>query len=175
VSLAVVPLDWAVTDSYYVVAHMHYVLFGGVMFAVFAGVYYWFPKMTGRLLSERLGKWHFWLAFIGFHLTFLPQHWLGIAGMPRRVFTYAADTGWGPLNLLSSIGALVLGAGVAAFAWNLIASLRTGPPSGEDPWDGWTLEWSTASPPIPENFLRTPTVEGKRPLWDRKHPDQKDG
>ncbi|HYK96752.1 MAG TPA: cytochrome c oxidase subunit I, partial [Candidatus Acidoferrales bacterium] len=140
VSLAVVPIDWAVTDSYYVVAHMHYVLFGGVIFAVFAGTYYWFPKMTGRLLSERLGKWHFWLAFVGFHLTFLPQHWLGVDGIPRRVFTYAADTGWGPLNLLSSIGALVLGVGIAVFAWNLITSLRSGEPSGEDPWDAWTLE-----------------------------------
>jgi cytochrome c oxidase subunit I len=174
VSLAVVPIDWEVTDSYYVVAHLHYVLFGGVIFAVFAGTYYWFPKMTGRLLSERLGKWHFWLVFIGFHLTFLPQHWLGVNGMPRRVFTYAADTGWGPLNLLSSVGALVLGAGIAVFAWNLITSLRSGAPSGEDPWDAWTLEWYTASPPIPENFLRIPTVEGRRPLWDRKHPDLKD-
>jgi cytochrome c oxidase subunit I len=174
VSLAVVPIDWAVTDSYYVVAHMHYVLFGGVVFAVFAGLYYWFPKMTGRLLSERFGTWHFWLVFVGFHLTFLPQHWLGVEGMPRRVFTYAADTGWGPLNLLSSLGAVVMGAGILVFVWNLFASLRSGAPAGDDPWDAWTLEWSTSSPPIPENFLQIPSVRGRRPLWDRKHPDRMD-
>jgi heme/copper-type cytochrome/quinol oxidase subunit 1 len=174
VSLAVVPIDWAVTDSYYVVAHMHYVLFGGVVFAVFAGLYYWFPKMTGRLLGERLGRWHFWLVFVGFHLTFLPQHWLGAEGMPRRVFTYAADTGWGPLNLLSSLGAVVMGAGILVFVWNLFASLRSGAPAGDDPWDAWTLEWSTSSPPIPENFLQIPSVRGRRPLWDRKHPDRMD-
>ncbi|HZP96892.1 MAG TPA: cytochrome c oxidase subunit I [Candidatus Limnocylindria bacterium] len=172
VSLAIVPIDWYVTDSYYVVAHMHYVLFGGVVFGIFAGLYYWFPKMTGRLLSERLGKWHFWLVFVGFHLTFLPQHWLGIAGMPRRVFTYAADTGWGPLNLLSTLGAVVMGAGILAFVCNLVVSLRAGELAGDDPWDAWTLEWSTSSPPIPENFLQVPVATSKRPLWDRKHPDR---
>jgi heme/copper-type cytochrome/quinol oxidase subunit 1 len=174
VSLAVVPLDLATTDSYYVVAHMHYVLFGGTVFAIFAGAYYWFPKMTGRFLSERLGAWHFWLTFIGFNLTFLPQHWLGIAGMARRMWTYAADTGWGPLNLLSSLGAAVLAGGMAIFAWNVISSLRGGRRAGADPWDAWTLEWSTTSPPPPENFEALPVVTSKRPLWDRKHPDQRD-
>jgi cytochrome c oxidase subunit I len=174
VSLAVVPLDWQFTDSYYVVAHMHYVLFGGVIFGAFAGTYYWFPKMTGRLLSERLGKVHFSLVFIGFHMTFLPQHWLGLAGMARRMFTYAADTGWGPLNLVSSIGAAVMTAGVLVFLWNLAVSLRSGEIAGDDPWDAWTLEWATTSPPPPENFATAPVVRSRRPLWDRKHPDQKD-
>ncbi len=174
VSLAIVPLDWAVTDSYYVVAHMHYVLFGGVVFGVFAGSYYWFPKITGRFLSERLGRWHFWLTFVGFNLTFLPQHWLGMQGMARRMWTYAADTGWGPLNLLSSVGAAILAVSVLAFAWNVVASLRGGASAGDDPWDAWTLEWATTSPPPPENFAAVPVVTSKRPLWDRKHPDMKD-
>ncbi len=172
VTLAIPPIDWAVTDSYYVVAHMHYVLFGGVVFGIFAGLYYWFPKMTGRLLSERLGKLHFWFIFVGLHMTFLPQHLLGVEGMPRRVFTYGADTGWGPLNLLSTIGAGVMGIGIAFFVWNLLVSLRSGEIAGDDPWDAWTLEWSTSSPPIPENFLVIPTATSKRPLWDRKHPDR---
>jgi cytochrome c oxidase subunit I len=174
VSLAIVPLDWAVTDSYYVVAHMHYVLFGGVVFGVFAGSYYWFPKITGRFLSERLGRWHFWLTFVGFNLTFLPQHWLGIQGMARRMWTYAADTGWGPLNLLSSVGAAILAASVLVFAWNVITSLRAGALAGDDPWDAWTLEWATSSPPPHENFATLPIATSKRPLWDRKHPDMKD-
>ena len=174
VSLAIVPLDWYTTDSYYVVAHMHYVLFGGVVFGVFSGLYYWFPKMTGRLLSERLGRWHFWLTFIGFHVTFLPQHLLGLEGMPRRVFTYGADTGWGPLNLLSTAGVAVMTAGTLVLVWNLFTSVRTGPLAGDDPWDGFTLEWATASPPIPENFLTIPTATSKRPLWDRKHPEAPD-
>ncbi|HEU5287174.1 MAG TPA: cbb3-type cytochrome c oxidase subunit I, partial [Candidatus Limnocylindria bacterium] len=174
VTLAIPPIDWVVTDSYYVVAHMHYVLFGGVVFGIFAGLYYWFPKMTGRLLSERLGKLHFWFVFFGFHITFLPQHWLGVEGMPRRVWTYGADTGWAALNLLSTVGAGILGIGIAFFVWNLIVSLRSGEIAGDDPWDAWTLEWSTSSPPIPENFLQIPTATSKRPLWDRKHPDRAD-
>jgi cytochrome c oxidase subunit I len=174
VSLAVVPIDWAVTDSYYVVAHMHYVLFGGVVFGVYAGAYYWFPKMTGRFLSERLGVWHFWLTFAGFNLTFLPQHWLGLAGMARRMWTYAADTGWAPLNLVSSIGAAILAASVVVFAWNVITSFMRGPLAGDDPWDAWTLEWATSSPPPPENFVTLPRATSKRPLWDRKHPELKD-
>jgi cytochrome c oxidase subunit I len=174
VSLAVVPLDWAATDSYYVVAHMHYVLFGGTVFAIFAGAYYWFPKMTGRFLSERLGRWHFWLTFFGFNLTFLPQHWLGLWGMARRMWTYAADTGWGPLNLVSSLGAAILTVAVALFVWNLVISLRSGAPAGADPWDAWTLEWATTSPPPPENFEELPVATSKRPLWDRKHPEQRD-
>jgi cytochrome c oxidase subunit I len=174
VSLAVVPLNWQFTDSYYVVAHMHYVLFGGTVFGVFAGTYYWFPKMTGRLLSERLGKLHFALVFVGFHLTFMPQHFLGLMGMPRRVFTYGADSGWAALNLLSTAGAAIMAIGVAVFVWNVIVSLRSGRPSGDDPWDASTLEWTTSSPPPPENFTVEQSVRSGRPLWDRKHPDQRD-
>jgi heme/copper-type cytochrome/quinol oxidase subunit 1 len=174
VSLAVVPLDWQFTDSYYVVAHMHYVLFGGTVFGVFAGAYYWFPKMTGRLLSERLGKLHFALVFVGFHLTFMPQHFLGLMGMPRRVFTYGADTGWATLNLLSTAGALIMAVGVALFVWNVALSLRSGRPSGDDPWNAWTLEWTTTSPPPPENFSAEPSVTSKRPLWDLKNPERPD-
>jgi len=174
VSLAVVPIDLAVTDSYYVVAHLHYVLFGGTMLGVFAGGYYWFPKMTGRLLDEGLGKLHFWATFAGFNLTFLPQHWLGAVGMPRRVFTYAASTGWGPLNLVSTIGAAILAVAMVIFAVNLVRSLRSGEVAGDDPWDAFTLEWATSSPPPPENFPVTPAVSGRRPLWDRKHPELRD-
>ena len=174
VSLAVVPIDLAVTDSYYVVAHLHYVLFGGTMLGVFAGAYYWFPKMTGRLLDEGLGKLHFWATFAGFNLTFLPQHWLGAVGMPRRVFTYAASTGWGPLNLVSTIGAAILAVAMVIFAVNLVRSLRSGEVAGDDPWDAFTLEWATSSPPPPENFPVIPAVTGRRPLWDRKHPEQRD-
>src|SRR5207302_2104 len=163
VSLAVVPIDLAVTDSYYVVAHLHYVLFGGTMLGIFAGAYYWFPKMTGRLLSETLGRWHFWTTFAGFNLTFLPQHWLGAVGMPRRVFTYAASTGWGPLNLLSTIGAAILAIAMVIFFVNLVRSLRSGEIAGDDPWDAFTLEWATTSPPPPENFASIPAVTGRRP------------
>jgi heme/copper-type cytochrome/quinol oxidase subunit 1 len=144
------------------------------MLGIFAGTYYWFPKMTGRLLSERLGRWHFWLTFAGFNLTFLPQHWLGAVGMPRRVFTYAASTGWGPLNLISTIGAAILAVAMVVFFVNLARSLRSGEIAGDDPWDAFTLEWSTTSPPPPENFARIPAVTGRRPLWDRKHPALRD-
>jgi heme/copper-type cytochrome/quinol oxidase subunit 1 len=174
VSLAVVPIDLAVTDSYYVVAHLHYVLFGGTMLGIFAGAYYWFPKMTGRLLSEALGRWHFWTTFVGLNLTFLPQHWLGAVGMPRRVFTYAASTGWGPLNLISTIGAAILAVAMVIFFVNVARSLRSGEIAGDDPWDAFTLEWSTTSPPPPENFASIPAVTGRRPLWDRKHPESRD-
>ncbi len=174
VTLATVPLDLMTTQSYYVVAHMHYVLFGGVVFAVFAGAYYWTPKIAGRLLSERLGRWHFWLVYLGFNLTFLPQHLLGIDGMARRIWTYPADTGWGPLNLASSIGAAVLTVGIAVFVVNLALSLRSGAIAGDDPWDAWTLEWTTSSPPPPENFAEIPVVTSRRPLWDVKHPDRPD-
>src|SRR3989442_914878 len=151
-------------------AHLRYVLFGGTMLGVFAGAYYWFPKMTGRLLDEGLGKLHFWTTFVGFNLTFLPQHWLGAVGMPRRVFTYAASTGWGPLNLVSTIGAAILAVAMVIFVVNLVRSLRSGEIAGDDPWDAFTLEWATSSPPPPENFAATPAVTGRRPLRDRKHP-----
>ncbi len=170
VSFTAVPVDWQVEDTYYVVAHMHYVLFGGTAFGVFAGLYYWFPKMTGRLLSERLGRWHFWLSVIGFNTTFMVQHVLGFIGMPRRVFTYPDLPGWGLMNLISTIGAYVLAAAVLLFLWNVAASLRSGRPAGDNPWDAWTLEWATTSPPPEQNFERVPPVRGRRPLWDLAHP-----
>ncbi len=171
VTFAVVPIDWQVTDTYYLVAHFHYVLFGGTAFAVMAAVYYWFPKMSGRMLSEPLGKLHFWLVVVGFNLTFFVQHFLGIMGMPRRVFTYPDLPGWGTLNMLSTIGAFVMGAGMVVFVANMIGSWRSGAAAGDNPWDAWTLEWATTSPPPPHNFVERPRVRGRRPLWDRAHPE----
>jgi len=174
ISFAVVPVDWQVTDTYYVVAHFHYVLFGGTLFAIFAGIYYWFPKMTGRLLSEKLGKLHFWLTFIGFNMTFFIQHILGLIGMPRRVYTYPNLPGWGSMNMISTIGAFILAISVLVFLWNLIVSFRNGEPAGDNPWEAWTLEWATSSPPAPHNFEKVPLVRSRRPLWDLKHPEDPD-
>jgi heme/copper-type cytochrome/quinol oxidase subunit 1 len=175
IAFAAVPIDWQLTDSYFVVAHFHYVLFGGTAFGVFAGVYYWFPKMTGRMLSERIGRIHFWLAFIGFNLTFMIQHVLGMYGMPRRVFTYPPLPGWEAMNMISTIGAFVLAFAVLVFLVNVVVSLRSGEVAGENPWNAWTLEWATASPPPHENFPKgVPPVRGRRPLWDLAHPDHTD-
>lgn len=174
VTFAIVPIDWQTTDTYYVVAHFHYVLFGGTLFAIFAGFYYWFPKMTGRMLSERLGKWHFWLNFIGFNLTFFVQHILGLIGMPRRVWTYPDLPYWGLLNLVSSSGVLFTIASLLILIWNIGSSLRNGQPAGDNPWDAWTLEWATTSPPPPYNFDQLPPIRGRRPLWDVAHPDMAD-
>ncbi len=174
VSFAIFPLDWQLTDTYYLVAHFHYVLFGGSVFAIFAGFYYWFPKFSGRMMSERLGVWHFWLTFVGFNMTFLIQHILGLAGMPRRVFTYPDLPGWAAMNLISSIGAFLLGISVLLFVWNIFESLANGEVAGDNPWEAWTLEWATTSPPPPENFDRVPPVHGRRPLWDLAHPDRPD-
>jgi cytochrome c oxidase subunit I len=174
VSFAIVPLDWQLTDTYYLVAHIHYVLFGGAIFAIFAGVYYWFPKMSGRMMSERIGRWHFWVTFAGFNLTFGVQHVLGMMGMPRRVFTYPPLPGFELLNLISTIGAFVLLASVLLFLWNLCESFMHGRAAGDNPWDAWTLEWATTSPPPPDNFTLVPPVRGRRPLWDLKHPDRAD-
>jgi cytochrome c oxidase subunit 1 len=175
IMLAVAPFNWQVTDSYFVVAHFHFVLVGSLIFTVFGAIYYWFPKVTGRLLSERLGRWHFWLFVVGFNLTFLPMHWAGMLGMPRRIYTYPADRGWDFWNLLSSLGVPFQAAAVLIFLINVAISLRRGERAGSDPWDAWTLEWATASPPPPYNFETAPVVESRRPLWDLKHPDDPDG
>jgi cytochrome c oxidase subunit I len=174
ISVAVVPFDWQVTDTYYVVGHFHYVLFGGSVFGMFGGLHYWFPKMTGRLLSERLGHWQFWLLFVGFNLTFMPLHILGLSGMPRRVYTYLPNLGWDTANLISSIGVPFIVASVLVFLYNVFASLRTGERAGDDPWNAFTLEWLASSPPAPYNFAEIPVVHGRRPLYDLKHPDQAD-
>jgi cytochrome c oxidase subunit I len=174
IAFAVAPIDWQLTDSYFVVAHFHYVLFGGTALALFAGVYYWFPKITGRMLDERWGKVNFWLTFIGFNLTFMIQHVLGMFGMPRRVFTYPALPGWEAMNMASTIGAFVLAFAVLTLMINIAISLRSGKIAGDNPWDAWTLEWATTSPPPPDNFTRVPPIRGRRPLWDLAHPDRTD-
>jgi cytochrome c oxidase subunit I len=174
VLLSVAPFDWQLTDTYFVVAHFHFVLVGATLFTVFAAVYYWFPKATGHMLSERLGKWHFWLFVIGFNLTFIPQHFAGIQGMPRRVYTFLPGRGLEMWNLLSSIGVVFQAAGMLFFTWNIVRSLRQGEPAGNDPWDAWTLEWSTSSPPPEYNFAALPVVRSRRPLWDLKHPEDPD-
>ncbi|HEX4229298.1 MAG TPA: cytochrome c oxidase subunit I [Bryobacteraceae bacterium] len=174
IMLAVAPFDWQLTDSYFVVAHFHYTLLGGLMFTLFGAVYYWFPKATGRMLSETLGKWHFWLLLIGFHMTFDTLHFAGLLGMPRRIYTYAPGRGWATLNLVASIGVIVQAAAVACLIWNIVRSLRKGKPAGNDPWDAWTLEWATTSPPPEYNFAVLPEVRSSRPLWDLKHPEDPD-
>lgn len=174
IMLAVSPFDWQLSDSYFVVAHFHYVLIGGLLFTIFATIHYWFPKATGRMLSERLGKWHFWLFAIGFNLTFAPMHISGILGMPRRIYTYEAARGWELWNQLSSIGVIFQIAAVLIFVWNIISALRHGKSAGDDPWDAWTLEWSTTSPPPEYNFETLPVVRSRRPLWDLKHPEDPD-
>jgi cytochrome c oxidase subunit I+III len=167
VTLAAVPFNLQVHDTYYVVAHFHYVLLGGAVFPLIGGIHYWFPKMTGRLMNEGLGRLGFWLMFAGFNITFFPMHQLGLMGMPRRIYTYAADSGWGPLNLLSTAGAALLAIGGLVFVFNLVRSLRSGAIAGDDPWGGDTLEWATSSPPPVYNFLHLPVVEGANAVWDR--------
>jgi cytochrome c oxidase subunit 1 len=174
IMLAAVPVNWQVTDTYFVVGHFHYVLFGGTILALFAGTYYWFPKMTGRMLSERLGRWNFWLIFIGFNLVFGPMHVSGLLGMPRRIAFYLPGRGWEIWNQLSTIGLFVQALGFGVFVWNVVVSLRRGAVAGDDPWDAWTLEWATTSPPPAYNFEVVPTVRSRRPLWDLKHPDDPD-
>jgi cytochrome c oxidase subunit I len=171
---ASVPVDWQVTDSYFIVAHFHYVLFGGSLLAIMAGIYYWFPKVTGRLLSERIGKWHFWIMLIGFTLTYGPMHLLGVMGMPRRIYTYAPGLGWTIWNQVSTIGGFIIAVSVVLFFINVFLSLRRGRVAGADPWDAWTLEWATTSPPPPYNFEVIPAVRSRRPLWDLKHPEEPD-
>jgi cytochrome c oxidase subunit I len=174
IMLAAAPFDFQLSDSYFVVGHFHWVLIGGTLFGVFAGFHYWYPKVTGRLLSERLALWQFGLLYIGFILTFGPMHIAGILGMPRRIYTYDASRGWALWNQLTTIGALIQVPSYAIFVYNVIASLWVGKPAGDDPWDAWTLEWATTSPPPSYNFESIPEVHSRRPLWDLKHPDDPD-
>ncbi len=167
VMVAVLPFDWQVTDSYFIVAHFHYVLNGAVVFPIFGAIYYWMPKMTGRMLSERLGKISFWVMFIGFNVTFFPMHILGFLGMPRRVWTYLPGLGWDGLNLLSTIGGFAFGLGTGLSLMNFVWSRIRGVPAGPDPWKGDSLEWATTSPPPDYNFLAIPVVGGRHPLWDQ--------
>jgi cytochrome c oxidase subunit 1 len=166
VMLAAVPLNIQVHDTFFVVAHFHYVLIGGAVFPLFGAFYYWFPKITGRMLSERLGTWVFGLFFTGFNLTFFPMHVLGLHGMPRRIYTYPAATGWGTLNLLASAGALLMAAAVLVFIVDALRALAWGAAAEDNPWHASSLEWATSSPPPNCNFLRLPTVGGRDPLWD---------
>jgi cytochrome c oxidase subunit I len=174
IMLAAAPFNFQLTDTYFVVGHFHFVLIGGTIFGVFAGVHYWFPKVTGRMLSERLARWQFWFLYVGFILTFGPMHIAGMVGMPRRIFTYEPDRGWELWNQLATLGAVIQAVSYLIFAVNMVVSLRYGRVAGNDPWDAWTLEWSTTSPPPSYNFDEIPTVHSRRPLWDLKHPDDPD-
>src|SRR5690606_34925463 len=168
VMVASPPFDMQAHDSQFVVAHLHYVLIGGVALPIFAGVYYWFPKFTGRLLSERLGKWNFWLLFVGINVTFFPMHIVGLMGMPRRIYTYDAATGWGVYNLISTIGVVgFIVPGIAVFIWNVVRTLRRGERAGPNPWGADTLEWGVPSPPAQHGWSVLPIVRSRHPLWDQ--------
>ncbi|MEX1049247.1 MAG: cbb3-type cytochrome c oxidase subunit I, partial [Akkermansiaceae bacterium] len=170
VMVAVVPFDLQVHDTYFIVAHLHYVLIGGVVFPVYAGLHYWLPKITGKLLFERLGVWSFWLTFVGFNVTFFPMHLMGLLGLPRRVYTYSPTLGLDGMNLAASIGAVAMGAGFFLIVVNFWRSLKHGAAAGNDPWGGETLEWSTTSPPPPFSFRKPPVVRGLSPMWDARGP-----
>src|SRR4030088_1827047 len=174
VMLGVAPFNWQLGNSYFVIAHFHYVIVGGILLALFGAFYYWFPKMSGKMYSETLGKLHFWLFVIGFHLTFDFMHIPGLLGMPRRIYTYEPGRGWDTWNLIVTIGVFFQAAGILVFLANLLWSFFHSETVGSDPWDAWTLEWSTNSPPAAYNFHTIPAVESRRPLWDVKHPDDPD-
>ena len=166
---AIVPVDTQQQDTYFIVAHFHYVLFGGSLFGLMAGIYYWFPKMTGRMLNEGLGKLNFWLMLIGFNMTFFPMHIVGVLGMPRRIYTYGADQGWDNMNMFMTIGSFVIVVSFLVFMVNVIRSLRSGEPAGDNPWGAATLEWSISSPPPHYNFIEIPTITSRYPLWEKDH------
>ena len=172
---SVVPADTQQTDTYFVVAHFHYVLFGGTVFAIFGGVYYWFPKVYGRMMNDRLGKWNFWIVLVGFNLTFFPMHILGLQGQPRRTYRYGTGLGWDTLNLIATIGAFIIAVGVLILLVNLLVSRKYGQPSGDDPWDARTLEWSIPSPPPEFNFAEIPEVEARDDWWHRKYTEDDRG
>src|SRR5712675_2080003 len=174
IMLGAAPFDWQLGHSYYVVAHFHYVIVGGILFTIFGAFYYWFPKATGKGYNEKLASLHFWLFFIGFHLTFDFMHIPGLLGMPRRIYTYEPGRGWDTWNLLVTVGVVFQAAGILIFACNLIWSYLRGKAAGNDPWDAWTLEWSTSSPPPVYNYAVIPVVRSRRPLWDLKHPEDPD-
>ncbi|MFN8620238.1 MAG: cytochrome c oxidase subunit I [Chloroflexota bacterium] len=169
--LAVVPFDFMVQDTYWVVSHIHYVLVAGAVFAIFAALFYWFPKMTGRRLDERLGKVQFWILFIGTNLAFFPQHMLGLDGMIRRIADYSDNAGWTGLNFLSTIGAFTIALSILPFLWNVFSTLRSPQNAPDDPWEGYTLEWATTSPPPVYNFDKLPPVRSERPVFDLRHGD----
>ena len=174
IMLGAAPFDWQLSNSYFVVAHFHYVIVGGILFTIFGAFYYWFPKMSGKMCNETLGKLHFWLFFIGFHLTFDFMHIPGMLGMPRRIYTYEPGRGWDVWNLIVTIGVFFQALGTVIFVTNLLWSYFKGKAAGSDPWDAWTLEWSTLSPPPAYNFASIPVVKSRRPLWDLKHTNDPD-
>jgi cytochrome c oxidase subunit I len=175
VTHAIVPADYQQTDTYYIVAHFHYVLFGGSIFGLFAGMYYWWPKMTGKLLSESIGRVHFWLMLIGFNLTFAPMHILGLQGMPRRIYTYPADKGWNMWNLVETVGAFLIALSILIFLYNVVRTRFRGQAAGGDPWDARTLEWAMPSPPPPHNFDEIPVVHSVDAFWHTKYAEGPDG
>src|SRR5215467_1426632 len=174
ISHASAALDWQTKNSYFLVAHFHFVFVGAIVFAMLGALPYWFPKMSGRMMSESLGRWAFWLWVIGFNMTFIIQHVLGLYGMPRRIFTYPDIPGWGWMNMVSTIGVFFMGAGSLVMIWNIAHSFFRGKVAGDNPWDAWTLEWATTSPPPHENFLALPPIHSRRPLWDIANPDRPD-